>query len=351
MGILVPVVLPVTAPLDTAWPATNRPQGTLVSAIDVGHRWWGPRRGAKAFTWIGRLSPDTYQPGPAGASWYSFDGTNTYIKGETTKEQGDLGTQWTLDLVFHPTENRAVNAAVAVLRWKIDNAIDAIDVGFYGSTHAKAGKVYATVVATSSPGVPQGPATLESTTALTFNSSAIASGKSVRVFLRLVRDGGTLTLYILGPFQQTVTATYPELAKPYGSVGTFGQHGAWFLGTDAGLGGNATFKGHVLRAVLRSGIYASRPRIVEHTYPRGPDVLYAFTPWRVITATGKQDYVTDQSSFGTHGFVNAPGSAAPSEVGFPWAKKVQAVGSFTDRSGVATSVVMVGGVLYFQRMR
>ncbi len=132
------VILPVSGPLDTANPSTNRTPGTLLKAIDVAHRWIGPRRGGKIMTWVGRL-PSSIAVPPGQVPGISFDGTNTYVKGILAREQTDLTNRWTCDVAFHAFANRAVNAAVPVFQWKLDNSIVAIEIGHYGSSHAQAG--------------------------------------------------------------------------------------------------------------------------------------------------------------------------------------------------------------------
>jgi len=345
VGVKSPVVLSVDGPLDTANPATNRAPGTLLEAVDTAHRWIGPRGGMKAWTWPGRGSTANFPIVGSGLSVATFDGTNTYATGELVREQADLGAAWTLDVCFHATANQAIAGSVPVFRWRLDATIYAIEVGYYGTGNANAGKVYAVVKTTSSAGVVGHTYTLVSAATVTFSSSLVSGGKMVRCFVRLTRDGTTLSMTTSTDFT-AVTNTSLSLNEPH--VGTATDQGAWFMASNSPLGANSLFKGYLLTAVLRSGAFTSTAiQTVEHIFPRAPNVIF-----HAQGAVGVSDTATvrEFSRFGSHGAFNAIG-AIPTDRHYPYAKPVQMMGAYTDLAGVPTSAVMVGGALVFQRAR
>ncbi len=343
MGKKTFVLLPVNGPLDTANPSTNREPGTLVKAIDAAHRWIGPRRGGKIMSWTGRL-PSSIAVRPGMTPDFSLDGSNSYVKGILAREQIDLSNRWTCDVAFHAFANRTVNAAVPVFRWLLDSSIVAIEIGHYGSTHAQAGKVYAIVKTTSSAGVLANTYTLiGGSVNFAGSTTYVSGGKIVRTFARLIRDGSTLTLLD----STTATSNDTTLNAEESHAGSTGSDGSWFYGKDSDLAANHTFNGYALRALIRDSAAPTTlyPPTMEHIFPRAPNVRFF---------AGAQLYnsgIGEFSRFGSHGVATGTGTGSVTDTHYPYAKVIQGMGSFTDKSGLGMSCVMAGGTLLYQRTR
>ena len=338
--------IPVSGPLDTAHPATNRRVGTLVRSVDVGHEWIGPRLGPKAWTWVGRLPSGGTTPGMF--PQLEFDGDATNVVGQTSRDGSDLGTQWTLDLAFHATATRAVNAEVPIFKWLVDSTIVAINVGVYGSAHANAGKLYAVVKTTSSPGVVSGTYTLVGATPL-YSASLTSGGAIVRCFVRLIRDGQSLTLLST----RGSTASTSSLTATDRHQGTTAyQSGFWHYATyPSPAGAGETFKGYIIRSLLRTTAVSTSAALqaTEHRFPRAGDVIH-FAGSTSLMVSGAV-CVPDFSRFAAHGAQSGGagiGSAGPSA--YPSLRPIQGGGAFTDSRGGSYCAVMCGGVLAIQRM-
>lgn len=334
MGKLVHVGVPVTGSIDTAHPATNRPVGALVQAIDVGTKWLGPRLGGKSYTWAGR-TPSVLGDEPQANESVEFDGTNSRVVGIMSREQADLGTKWTLDLAFQATAQVASAAAVPVFQWRTDNSITAINVGFYGTGHANANKLYAIVQTTSSAGVSAGTYTLVGAAPL-FSSSLVSGGEVTRCFVRLIRNGSTLTLLS----SRGSTAQSTSLGATDRHDGTLSQDGKWLFANDANLGANALFKGFILKALLRTtAVPTTYPLMAnEHVFPRAPDVQFSARSKAVNSL-----HIYEASKYGAHGLQTSVTTGTCPGL-FPLVPRVQGMGSYTDANGGTVSVVVANGV-------
>lgn len=338
------VNLPVSGPLNTNDPSTAVPPGTLRKAIDTRHVGWGNRMGGRQQTWTGRIPSSGISANVPGACPdFSFDGTNTYVKGTLPVEQKNLGNRWTLDIAIHAFAARSTANAVQAFKWNIDGSITAIEVGHYGSSHANANKGYAIVKTTSSAGVVAGTYTLVGgTVPFAAQSSLVTGGTVIRYFMRLIRDGTTLTL--LDSTGATATDTTLLATEPHLGGSSVGN---WYYGRDTGLGASTTFNGLVLRVLLRDVASAAiAPQAIEHIFPRSPSVRFFGTSALLTSAN-----VADQSSFGSHGVVSSAGAVTAYDRHYPIAKTVQGVGSFTDSNGQSLSAAMVGGLLCHVRTR
>lgn len=347
MGQDVPIQFPVSGPLDTSRPSTNQPPGVLVKAINTATKALGPRRGMKQMSWVGRTPTSgisVYIPGACPD--FSFDGTNTYVKGITALEQKDLSNRWTMDVAWHAYAARSVVTPVPVFQWRIDSSITAINIGVYGSGHANANKVYATVKTTSSAGTVASTYTLVGGTVLYGDKDTyLSNGSIIRCFVRLIRDGANL--YLLDSTGATASSSSLSASQPH--TGNASQAGSWLFADDGNLGANATFQGLVLRAVLRDSVAPTTvpPPAIEHIFPHSRSVRF-FSSTKLLTST----HVADQSSYRAHGLVSSAGATV--NVGdrhHPFAKTVQGIGSFVDTNGQALSAVMCGGLLFYQRVR
>lgn len=353
MSQFVPLVIPTTGKLDTANPSMNRPVGTMFETVDFAHRWWGPRLGARSYTWAGKLTGGTEPPG---ASSLHLDGNNTYVKGALQREQADLGTSWTIDVAFHLNSGaNPTNQRVPFFQWRtLVGSARAIEVGCYGSAYpdpTKANHSYCLVKTTDTAGA------IASTIEMVGGTPSVDPGLTYtplggepvpsRYFMRVTRDGATLQM---ADSAGAANGTYSVPAnEPHLGTGA----GSWLLANDAGLGVNALWRGLLLRVVLRTTAALADPTflpMLEHCYPRCPDVIFAidggYTP-----GSGTM-FVLDKSSFGAHGFINAPSASTPAtDRYYPFAKMTQGIGSFTDRYGIVTNAVLVGGTLATQRVR
>ena len=346
MGERIYTPVTVTGPLDTSGPSTNRAAGTLVRTVDSATQGWGPRRGGEQQTWVGRLPSTLAVRYPGLSPDFSFDGTNTYVKGIVQREQADLANRWTCDVAFHAYATRATTAEVPIFQWRIDSTIVAIEIGIYGSTHAtNPNKVYAIVKSTSSAGVVDSTKTLVGgTPQYAGETTFVQSGKLVRCFVRLIRSEGALTL-----LDSTGTTATTATTATQTHSGNTTETGAWFFGKDTGLGVSETFNGLALRALIRdvaddATIY---PPAIEHVFPKAPSVRF-FSGTKLLTNV----HVEEQSSFGAHGLVSTPGSiTAGGDRHHPFAKTTQGMGAFVDRDGRRVAAVMVGGMLCHQRLR
>lgn len=329
--------------IDTSSPSTHQPPGILLKAFNNGTRWLGPRRGGQQQTWFGQIVSNGGSGFVGCAPNFSFDGTDTYVSGTMPYEQAGLGLRWTVDLAFHPFAARAVNATVPIFIWRVGVALTAFEIGIYGSSHANANKVYA-IVNTIVGGVVSNTYTLVGGAVSYGNASTHeSSGKIVRVFVRLVRDGGTLTLID----STGATATNATLSTAETSES---GDGTWVYGRDSGLSSNDTFNGLVLRALVRDAVGSTDLHALpamEHIYPRSRSVRFAGS---TAAWSGSSGLVPDESRFGSHGLVATPGSVSVGDRHYPFAKTIQGLGSFSDNRGKRLSAVMIGGLLTYARL-
>lgn len=348
MGKRAYIAIPVTGPLNTADPSTNRPVGTLLQGIDASTKAIGPRRGMEQQTWPGRIPTSVSIYTPGATPDFSFDGSSTYVKGTLAREQADLGNKWTLDLAFHAFAARTTANAVQIFQWKIDSSIVAIEVGHYGSTHAQANRLYAIVKTTSSAGVVGATHTLVGgVVPFAAVGSYVSGGAATRVMVRLTRDGTTLRMTdSIG-----ATDTDTSLTSGYGHAGTTTQSAFWYFGRDTTLGVSTTFNGLIHRVMMRDRLSEQSViplSMVECPFARSNSIRFS-----AGTALMTNVHVADHSSFGSHGLVSTPGTAPTinTERHYPLAKVVQGFGSFTDRDGIKQSMVLVGGLRCFVRAR
>ncbi len=328
MGTKVVLPIPVTGPLDTANPTTNRPPGTFLETIDVAHRWLGPRRGGKNFTWPGRLPSGASPPG--NFPGFAFDGTNTYVVGTPPREQADLGIKWTADLCFQATDAVVTSGAVPIFQWG-SPTVDFISIGIYGSTHAtQANKIHAIVKTTDGAGTVATTFTLVAAAPI-FSSALVSSGAIVRVLVRLIRDGSTLTLKTSRAADQTATGLSD--AEPHVVLAS-GRTGVWYFADDQNLGTNS------YAAIRPYAVPTAAPlQAIESSAARGS----AFKFYAGTYLTGNQ-HAYDHSMYGSHGSVSNGATALISgDFHYPCAKTSQGFGSFVTNKGGRYGVCTIGG--------
>lgn len=324
--------VPVFGPLDTANPVSSRLTGTLIEARDVAHRWIGPRAGPKAFATPRTLADTTTRPGVL-RNPLILDGDTGRITGPLqTAEQRDLGSKWTFDVSFLPaTAQSATAATVSVAEWNHTAAATTVRLLLVLSGGGATGTLRAIF------NTPAGAVSVTGTTVLTF-----ADGLQHHV--RVTREGTTGTIYLDGA-QEVVNSSLGS-SSPL-AAGDDG--GYWVIGATTPLSASELYAGRVYRMTMRSGVFSDAANdILELADPRAPNV-------RLHTAatTGHlSTFVADFSRFGAHG-VPAGGvsqAGAATILGLPMRAPVQGMSHFTDLEGRSWNAVMVGGVLYWQRM-
>lgn len=344
MGDSVPISLNVREALDTSNPISDRAPGTLVEAKDLNSRFWGPKDGS--------LSLTRAWEGPSSALY------RTYINllgDDAVTESGflaysyedqfrDLGTSWTVDLIFRADSISHASASTQVELLRFGNgaigpaALTAIQIYIHGSAQASAGKIGVYIQTTSSRDVSSTAVEFTGNTALTFGS-----GQQYVHHVRLVRDGATATLYLNGVSDgstSSIVATEPHES----AIGSERRVRLW-MGrlTHATFG---PFKGHGMLAMLRDGAYATAPiEAVIPADPRARNVHFCYLNKKIFDGT--TTYVMDLSRYGAHARVDGTGWAAVTGplTGPPACAPVQGMATFTSRRGRTISMVMAGGVL------
>lgn len=321
-------------PLDTANPIADRPLGTLVSAVDVSSRYWGPRVGSRAFTRVWE--------GPGTAVLYdhiTLNGTNNCRGYGTSYEDGfrDLGTKFTLDIWLrledwaYATGNDEVG---------IYNFSPGINVGLYGDTQgANEQKLKIGITTSATRGTPDSTVTFA-------GSATIPDGTALTDIrhIRLVRDGSTATSYVDGVQDGQTTG----LVSTAPVTGNFGTAAALTIG--ASSTSNISFKGKILCAVLRDGAFSSQP-IAD--FPRAPwarNVHHYVISRNIDLGAGQFPHFFDVGRFGVHPRViystgtdytitssNFNDAPAPAHV--------QGFSTWTSRANRTLTTAIVGGVI------
>ena len=333
------IELPVDAPLDTANPATSLAPGLLVEAVDVDHRYWGPRGGLTQQTW----------PYQSAASFPNrrvpiFDGNNGFgFSVHGGKNQFNLGQRWCLDLVIRPSG----------VAHSADTALPVFGVyygspGFYpievtlgggGAASGDQRKVTVNVKTTSAPGTPNSVKTLVSTTQLDVGTTV---DKTAHV--RVYRDVGSLYLQINGTTEATSTTVGTDRHEDVVtySAGTFIR-----LGGDSGIaGGNHLYAGRMLTAVLRNGAPTDPDKgLRDFGFSTDPSVRFALFGANYGDTNAAYDHSFYRNTIGWSG-MTFESVTQPA----PWASNpVQGATHFVDRRGKSWNAVMCGGTLFWAR--
>lgn len=331
--------LPVQGALDTSGPIGSRPAGTLVEATDLDTLSWAPRHGFTQRSWVYRAPAASFP----NHGLPVFDGTLGY--GSTVmrvKEQYNLGTKWTLDVVFRPeTVTHSSDAAVPIFQWYL--GFEAI--GLYlvagGAVSGAQRKLQLLVTPTSAPGVAGTTSTLTGTTQLSVGTALVNTHH-----VRAVRDGATLTLTCDGV--QEAEATNLSAAQRHEASATVATSATAYLGTASGLATGAThlFKGRIARALLRSSAATDATKgMRDFSFPKSPGVRFAHCGRMTYSGLGQ----IEESSFGAPlrwsgmTFENVTEPA-------PWFETpIQGGTYFVDSLGRAWNVVVCGGWIYARR--
>lgn len=331
------MLLPVSERLDTVNPAASRPPGTLVEALGCAHRAWGPRRGARQL-----CVPHALSTKPTAAPRLVQAGafTGSVAGAVSPVEQGDLGTEWTLDVLIRVSSLPA--GTYPIFQWYPEYAgILAVEIAVYGSgAGADAGKVRVEVVTTSSPGVAAATVTLKSAT-LPSHGTAEADVHHYRV----VRDGKNLYLYIDGVLDATSA-----------SLSVTNAHQATSTASEAlwRLYPGATFPtAQLWYVVLRSGVYRTAP--ISRAMPPhvlSKNVKLALVGSRMTTTATLQakDFLRDLSRWQSHGYATGGWAALTfaQDTSGMLHRPVQGLGSFVGLDGVHGNAVKTAGTLYWR---
>lgn len=314
--------------VDTAMPITDRKPGTLVEALDVDCKYWGPRPGSKAFTRIWE--------NPGTASLYdeiTFTASPaTHGRGVSYEEQfRDLGTKFTLDLWARATSVTAAAGQTAIGLY--ENTIGTygfLDVRIAGPAHATPNRVIVRVTTTPTRSSAASTVTLTSSSGIT-----VGSAQTDKAHIRVVRDGVNLTVYINGVSAGTV-ATLSATDNILGAINSAAV---------VKIGG-VYFQGQVFGAVLRDGAFTSYP--IENVMPCSPWArnVHHYYLGRLYSLGGSS-HVYDAGRYGAHARLTDTGfsTSAANDNTMPAPCPVQGMKTWTTRSNRSATSVAAGGVL------
>jgi len=332
--------LSTTADLDTASPISDRPAGTLVSAVDVSARWWGPRKGSLAFTRVWE--------GPGTAALYdeiTLLGTNSAHGRATSNNDSyrDLGTQWTLDIWFRLNETAYAAADDVIGLYEfLSGGGHYVSVAIGGGNAADASKVKVSIQTTS--------ARATFTTAVTFTSTNTISAGTAQTdkhHLRIVRDGADATLYVDGIEDGSTSSL--AAAEPHQDTYKRSIIAKIGFSTSAFGGADASLKGIVYAVVLRDGAFNSEP--IENRMPCAP---WARNVHHYILGRsyglGSEIHMFDAGPYAVHPrmiggeAVDYTISSANDDAA-PVPSPMQAVTTWTTRANRTVTSAMCGGIL------
>jgi hypothetical protein len=329
--------LDVRGLLDTSYPVSDRPPGTLVEALDLSARHWGPRRGHLAFTrtWEG--------PGTAAlAGLVTFLGTNNCRALARSHEDQfrDLGTRFTVDLWARLDDAAHLTGETEAGLWSFSAAGNGyVSVGVHGSlAGASAGKLRVEVVTTPTRSTSSAPVVLTGATVL-----SAGTAQTDRHHVRVVRDGARLAVWLDGALDGETTTLAPT-EPVQAAYGAFAQ-----VTVGTSFSPTVSWLGPVFAAWLRDGVHETSP--VEALVPCSTwarHVRHAVLGRSL--ALGSEVHLWDLSRFAAHPrLVFNSGAdfsvAAGQETAPPAPALVQGLRTWTTRRNRTATSVMVGGVL------
>ena len=335
MGNYVPVPLNVRAALDTAMPETDRSPGTLVTSVDTHHRYWGPRRGTKAFT-----SAYSAYGSAMGYNYLTFDGTNDYAQTDGLYGQGcNLGTAWTLDLFFDPTDATYAYASgkdyVALYEYKLETSgIYAIRV-LIDVRAGTLGRIVVKITTTSAPG------TADSTVTLSWVGFG---GSMSRGPYTLVRDGATA--YLIGG--GAIMASTTSLSATHGHEDTAGGRSRVAFSLPR-AGTETYFKGVIPAAILRT----SADITLLSRESSGPtyacsDIRHYFLGVSAPTSSGSNPYMWDIGKYADNALTSGLMTTTTMDTAPPFFAPVQGFGTCITYENKILQGVVVGGYIYLR---
>jgi hypothetical protein len=345
--VTISVPISTVGPLDTTNPPTDRPAGTLIEAINLGSRWWGPRIPNRADTWFGQRTTS----GGGQSRYITFDGSTTYINAQTSGDSvRDLGTRWTIDAWFgladvdEDLSTVAGSNLLTVFMWNVGlsgSTVPAIQINVGGPNGPGADerKVICYVRTTSARNTVGNTYTIKSTSLVPVNTSGSWTNEFSKItHVRLVRNGSDLRLYVNGVSEatQTVSATEP-------TEGSIGAAASYSIGYSA-VGAGQNFIGIIPNVTLRTEAYLG-PVVASQLVPQCPhadDVRISVCG----TYHGLADRtVLDASDNQIHGKMYPALGSVSATWQVPGGAPVQGIGHYVNRSGKHITVAMIGGTL------
>lgn len=338
MGTPVPLPIPVSGPLDTTNPQSSVPEGTLIQATDVAHRWMGPREGHSTWNSVGAVSGAiTNLP----RAIYELDGTDDYWLHPYLAEQMEVGLQWTLDAVIEP---KAVGSTSGTIFSMGDSTHTDIHLRLLGTgSGGDERKVRVTVHASTSGGASGSAISVTGTEQLALASAGTPLGDFSKLHhIRVTRNGTALSLKVNGT-EATGTGVNPAVGHTYVGDG-------FYVGTHS-TAANNYLGGWVHKVVLRAGVFTDiRDGWFECVHPKHPSVLFCtpgHVPWH--WAGGSTGLVAELSRFRNAGVTGGTPSTDNVSLPGPWAFPMQGISKMTTREGVIYNVVVCAGTLFYQR--
>lgn len=333
------IPISTVGPLDTTNPPTDRPAGTLIEAINLGSRWWGPRIPNRADSWYGQFETD----GSEQAQFMEYDGTSSQSIGRTMAEGiKNLGTSWTLD-VWCGLKDAAADLAYAnaypkipVFAWATTPLIYVwITSPMSASGGDPLGTIHVQVKTTDNAGSVLHTYELQSNVVMPVNTGGWSSNFDKIRHIRVVRSGSSLAMYVDGVVADSDTVAADEAHYVAASMPA-----TWLMGTFTG--GSGYFKGIIPCVSLRDGAHTT-------TFDSG---LQPQNPWAkdcrlhigCVYSGRSGDVLIDASRSRMHGR-HFPTTAAANQCVIPSGAPIQGIGNFVNRSGKPVTAVMVGGKL------
>lgn len=326
--------IPCRGTIDTAMPISDRPPGTLVSALDLSPRSWGPRRGAQAF------SRSWESPGTASLydEFYLSQSVATFFTGQSTEDQfRDLGLQFTVDLLIQYADVAYAPAANVVFLYCFAPGSGMVSISIRGPNHADREKVIVELITTPTRTTTDTLVTFTGTTRIPYGTA-----QTDKVHIRVVRDGASAYLYINGVLDgstSSLVSTSPIFSQ-LGSVGSL------TLGySNSSLSPAKEFKGRIYLAELRDGAFTAAPiENVVPVNPWAPNVHHCHLG-RSYALGGSVYHWFDAGRFAIHLREAAAGYTitASNDNAAPAPAYVQGICSWTTRSNRMATTVTTGG--------
>jgi hypothetical protein len=332
--------LDVRGELDTSYPISDRPHGTLVEAKDLSPRFWGPRRGSQSFTRIWE--------GPGTASLYDLvtfndsSGASTALGSGHDTQYIDLGTKFTIDLMFRL--DGGLGSDFGMLYGFGNESYGYVTIFVRGDGQGT-NVMCADLVTSPTRSTQASVVSLTGTTVVGAGTAAVN-----RQHVRLVRDGATLTLYYGGKVEATSSAV-SATNSVYSPIGTIGY--VWIMGSNAvvraGSFTTVPVTGDMNCAILRDGAFTSEP--IERVAPCAPwarNVHHYILGRDYKPAANMTDvHLFDAGRFGVHPkAVNSTRVSITSANldDLPAPAFVQGMATWTTKSNKTATTVVAGGI-------
>lgn len=331
--------IPVRGALDTKDPESALPTGTLIDATDLAHRHIGPRPGRSVAGTVNGLS----QPA---RTMLTFGGVDTYILYPYLAEQHVMGLGWSIDLVFEFTGLSSSPMAIYCHGSTANNDILITLLGS-GSAAGDQRKVRAIVSASTASAIST-TTTLTGTTQLTQSGGASpAVTPTVIHHVRLVRNAGSLYLYVNGALEASDTST---ISSTVGNAGP-GSDAGTALGRNSASAANTYFTGWIYKALVRNGIHQDlSDGFLDTCHASDPVVLlYANGGINLFFMTTEAiNAGQEMSRFRNYGTVNGTEAYDSAANGFP-SRPIQSIMHYTDRYGRLINLVECNGRIFYDR--